>query len=101
MKNLKIKLDKEEKEILEAFDQGKLKRSPDSANQKKKLQAAAKATLDKNRNVNIRIPEWDLFRVKSIAARQGVPYQTLLSSLIHQFSNSQIEYNILREPKKG
>ncbi len=94
-----FKLDKEEREIEKALEQGKLKRSPDFEIQKKKLMRAAKNTLTKNKNVNLRISERDLFRVKSKAASQGVPYQTLLTSLIHQYSNDQIEYNVLREPK--
>jgi predicted DNA binding CopG/RHH family protein len=99
MQKSNYKLDKEEKEILKAFDQGKLKRSLDFPSQKKKLEAYAKNTIEKKHNINIRVSKIDLFRVKSRAAEQGIPYQTLISSLIHQYSNRRIDYNVLREPK--
>ena|SRR3989338_4089632 len=95
-----VELDDYEKEIEEGFEKNGFKRAPDFKRQMEKLRAAAKATLAKNKNVNIRISERDLTLIKSKAASQGIPYQTLLTSLIHQFSNNQIEYNVLREPKK-
>ena len=98
--NIDYDLDEEEKEIERAFAKGKFKRVPNFKNEMKKYRAAARATLAKTKNINIRISQGDLFKVKSHAGKQGIPYQTLLSSLIHQFSNEQIEYNVLREPKK-
>jgi len=53
----------------------------------------------KTKNINIRISQGDLFNIKSKAEKQGIPYQTLISSLIHQYTNNQIDYNILREPR--
>lgn len=45
----------------------------------------AQLTLNKTRNINIRIPEKDLVKIKSIAVEKGVPQQTLLASVIHQY----------------
>ena len=49
--------------------------------------SAAKATLDRTKNINIRISERDLQKLKGKAAEQGLPYQTLIASIIHQFNN--------------
>ncbi len=92
-------LDEYEQEIEEGLRKEGFKRIPNFKREMERYRAAAKATLAKNKNVNIRISEQDLSRIKSKAASQGVPYQTLLTSLIHQYSNNQIEYNVLREPK--
>ncbi|MDR3642784.1 MAG: CopG family antitoxin [Candidatus Doudnabacteria bacterium] len=95
-----LQLDKEEREIEEAFEKGSVERVLNYEEEKVKLEAAARATLEKTKNINIRISQGDLYNIKTKAAEQGVPYQTLISSLIHQFSNNRINYNILREPGK-
>ncbi len=93
-------LDDYEKEIEEGFEKEGFVSVPNFEEEKKKLMAAAKATLEKTKNINIRISQDDLYKVKNRAAQQGIPYQTLISSLIHQYSNNRIDYNVLREPKK-
>jgi predicted DNA binding CopG/RHH family protein len=85
MKN--IKLDKEEKEILEAFERDEFRSSKNVEQEKKRFQQYARNTLSKPRNINIRVHERDLQRIKSLAAEKGLPYQTFISSLLHQFSN--------------
>jgi|GEM_PF-113188 predicted DNA binding CopG/RHH family protein len=92
-------LDDYEAEIEEALDKGEFKRAPDFEAQKIKLMAAARATMEKVKNINIRISQGDLFEIQNKARKQGIPYQTLISSLIHQYSNNQIDYNVLREPR--
>ena len=94
-----LQLDEEEKEILKAFEQGRLKRVPNFKEEKAKLEAAARATLEKTKNINIRISAGDLYKVKSMAQERGIAYQTLLTSLIHQYSRGLIDYNVLREPR--
>lgn len=81
-KNSKLLLDQEEKEILDAYESGKMKPTRST----KALIAAAKETIKKNKNINIRISENDLDSIKFIAAREGLPYQTLLGSLIHKYA---------------
>lgn len=80
-------LDKEEKEILKAFEEGKLVRVKDFEKEKKKLMEAARNTLNKTRNINIRLTQRDLFKLKAKAIREGIPYQTLVSSILHRFTN--------------
>ena len=93
-------LDDYEKELSEALEKGEFKSVPNFEQEKRKLMEAARLTLAKTKNINIRISQGDLYTVKSKASEQGIPYQTLLSSLIHQYSRGRIDYNVLREPKK-
>jgi len=80
-----FELTKEERKILEDFEKGKLVGVKNIAKQKKLYQKYAKNTLNKTRNINIRLSEKVLAKLKTEAAQQGVPYQTLASSLLHQF----------------
>ena len=81
------KLDAEELEILEAYNNGKLNGSPVS----KLMMTAAKETLKKNKNINIRISENDLESIKLLAAREGMPYQTLIGSLLHKYASGYLK----------
>ena len=74
-------LDEEEKEILEAYESGKLASAPVP----EAMVLAAKETMKKNKNINIRISENDLEAIKLLAAKEGMPYQTLIGSLIHKY----------------
>lgn len=85
-----FELDKYEKDILEKFERGQLKRTKDSPRRKKELREAAGLTLIKTKNINLRLSTKDLHKVRSKAAEQGIPYQTLLASLIHQYTSGKI-----------
>lgn len=84
-------LDKEERELLDAYNKGEFKSVSNLEEEKQKLAAIARATLNKNRNINIRITEKDLLKLKARAAAKGLPYQTLVSSVLHQYSNYKIK----------
>lgn len=84
-----IKLNKEEKEILEAFDLRKLKRTKNVEKEKRRYQQVARQTFSKPRSINIRLSERDLQKVKALAAEKGLPYQTFISSLLHQLSDKK------------
>ncbi|OGE98609.1 hypothetical protein A2814_01440 [Candidatus Nomurabacteria bacterium RIFCSPHIGHO2_01_FULL_38_19] len=79
-------LDEYEEEILRAYEKGKLKSVPNAKREISRYQAYAKTTLDKTKNINIRISERDLLKVKALALKKGLPYQTLISSIVHQHS---------------
>ena len=57
----------------------------------KKYQSSARRFLNKNKKVNIRYLEWDYNRIKIRAAEEGLPYQTLVSSLIHKYITGQLK----------
>ncbi|MBI2596431.1 hypothetical protein HYW46_06920 [Candidatus Daviesbacteria bacterium] len=77
-------LDPEEEEILKAFEEGKLVRVKNFARVKKELMTAAKNTLNKTKNINIRLSEKDLYKLKTKAAEEGLPYQTYAASVLHK-----------------
>ncbi len=77
-------LDKEEKELLEAFENGEFVPVANQEKEKAMAMAAAKATLNKTRNINIRLSERDLYKLKAKAIEEGIPYQTLASSILHK-----------------
>jgi len=85
------KLDKEEKQILKDYKAGKFVSVKNKKKEIAKYQKCARAMLNKNRNVNVRVSERDLLKIKARAFERGMPYQTLIASLLHQFSNRRIK----------
>ena len=84
-----FELNKEEKKILTDFDKGNFISVGRIKSEGVKYQNYAKSTLNKSKNINIRLSEKDLQKVKSKAVEKGLPYQTLLASLIHQYVDKQ------------
>jgi len=76
-------LDEYESEILDAFESGKLKPVKSQSD----YQMIAHNTMRKNRKINIRISENDLSALQRRAARDGIPYQTLIGSVLHKFAS--------------
>ena len=79
-----FELNKEEQEILESVERDEWKPVKNLAKEKKRLMQIAKNTLNKTKNINLRLSERDLQKLKAKAAREGIPYQTLAASLIHR-----------------
>ena len=80
-----MKLDKDEKELLSSFERGEWKSVKDLSRSKKYYQDVARETLRKDKRINIRLSQKDLEGIQAKAAREGMPYQTLISSIIHKF----------------
>lgn len=87
-------LDPEEEQILKDFEDGKYVRVKNFEQEKKRLQEIARNTLDKKKNINIRLSERDLHKLKVKAAEDGIPYQTLVGSVLHRFANKQTSSNL-------
>lgn len=83
-------LDKEEREIATAYESGKLKPLKGAARTKlmNELRQAARASLERNKSVNLRLTERDLILIKRKATEEGLPYQTLISSIVHKYAGS-------------
>ena len=77
-------IDDYELAILDAFDKGKL-RSVATKSELAKIKAAARATTIKDRRVNIRLSSGDLVDIQTRALEEGVPYQTLIASVLHKY----------------
>jgi len=78
-------LDEEEKDILESYERGEWIPIKNPKAEIKKLRQYARNTLQKDKRINIRMSSKDLDQVQIIAVQEGIPYQTLISSIIHKY----------------
>ena len=83
------KVDEYELEVLEAYEKGHLK-SIATKTELAKLRAAARATTIKDRRVNIRLSAGDLRDIQVKALEEGVPYQTLIASVLHKYVTGRL-----------
>lgn len=86
-----MKLDEYEKELLELEEKGLIESSKPSSAERRALMSAAKQTLQKDKRINIRISNRDLVSLKRKANRAGMPYQTLISSVLHRYISGDIK----------
>jgi predicted DNA binding CopG/RHH family protein len=86
----KIEFDKEEQEILDSFERGEWKSVLDVKSEIDKHRAYARNTLKKDKRVNIRISSKDLAEIQTLAIEDGLPYQTLISSILHRYVTGRL-----------
>jgi len=84
------RLDREERHLLGAFKHGKLRATASAGRARVGLQRAARARLRKEARINIRLSREDLEGIRLRAADEGLPYQTLVSSLLHKFVTGRL-----------
>lgn len=84
------KLDRDEQEILRAYEKGKLVSARPSRAQLNAFREAARATFIKSRRVNIRLSPADLMDIQARAYEEGVPYQTLIASVLHKYVTGRL-----------
>lgn len=82
-------LDSYERKVLRAFEKGQLK-SVATKGELEELKAAARATAIKDRRVNIRLSSVDLSDIQVKALEEGVPYQTLIASVLHKYVTGRL-----------
>lgn len=80
-------LTKEEKQILKDYEDGKFVPVKNLNRVKGELKLVAKNTLDKTKNINIRITKKVLYKLRRKAMEEGIPYQTLASSILHKYTS--------------
>jgi predicted DNA binding CopG/RHH family protein len=80
-----LKLQQDELELLASYEAEEWKSAKKFKEQKEQYRAYARATFRKDKRVNIRISEKDLLDLQKRAVRQGIPYQTLISSVLHKY----------------
>jgi len=85
-----MKLTKEELAILESVEKGEWRQIPSFQKEARRYEQSARATLRKDRRVNIRMTETDLVRLQKRAVEEGLPYQTLISSILHKYINGRL-----------
>ena len=86
----KIKLDKAERGILKSFERGEWTPVKDPRQELARHRRYAKNTLRKDRRVNIRISSRDLEELQAIAMEEGIPYQTLMGSVLHRYASGRL-----------
>jgi len=84
------KLDKGEKELLESVEAGEWDSISDLKDEIIKSKQYAKATFKKDKRLNIRISKHDLNALKIRALEQGMPYQTLVSTILHKYTTGRL-----------
>ena len=86
-------MDAEERDILDRFEKGELRPALDVDQEMEAAQEAARSTFKKSRRVNLRVTERDYMLVHAKAREEGIPYQTLLSSIIHKYVTGRLSEN--------
>lgn len=94
MKKQNLVLDKDEKKILRDYEKGKYVSEPNFKKRKKGYEEIAKYTLKKTKNINIRLSPRDLHRIKVKAVENGLPYQTLVSTVLHQYADNMLTVSL-------
>ena len=85
-----MRLTPEEQSLLDSVERGEWQRVPDFPQESARYRETARATLRKDKRVNIRMSERDLVRLQKTAAQEGLPYQTLISSVLHKYINGRL-----------
>ncbi|MDZ7699382.1 MAG: antitoxin [Deltaproteobacteria bacterium] len=86
----KPKLDKEERELLDSYERGEWKSVKNLKEEIEKHRGYARQTLKKDKRVNIRISSMVLDELQTRAVEDGMPYQTLISSILHRFVTGRL-----------
>jgi predicted DNA binding CopG/RHH family protein len=85
------KLSAEEKAIIDAIESGRANSVADVENEKNRYAQIAAAQMNKKKAISIRLLASDLERIKAKSLSQGLPYQTLISALVHQYAIGKIK----------
>jgi predicted DNA binding CopG/RHH family protein len=80
-----MKYDKEEHEILDAYEAGEIKLTTPSKKEIEAIKTAAESTFKKDKRVTIRLYDHDYKGIQKKALQMGIPYQTLISGIIHRY----------------
>jgi predicted DNA binding CopG/RHH family protein len=93
-KSQQIDLDHEEKELLSSFEKDEWKTIKNVEKGKVRARKTAAKTLRKDVRINIRLSSTDIFNIKQIAAFEGLPYQTLIASVLHKYAAGHLGLKI-------
>ena len=86
-----MKMDADERELLESVERGEWKSAKGGKRERSQYSRYAKATFRKDRRLNIRLSSKDLEAIQKRALAEGLPYQTLISSLLHKYASGRIK----------
>lgn len=91
------KLDREEQALLDAYDSGDFVSDLDSG-RRDYLAKMAEETFKKNKRINIRIASRDLAALQRRALEEGLPYQSLISSVLHKYVSGGLKDVVSDKP---
>ena len=83
-------IDQEEKDVMESIERGEWRSVKNINQEKNKAILAARNTLKKDKRINLRLTQKDYHQIQIKAIEEGVPYQTLISSLVHKYLNGSL-----------
>jgi len=86
-----MKLSKEEKDLLKSYENDEWESIKDFKKKKAEYQRYARNTAAKNKRINIRLSEKDLANLKAKSLEEGMPYQTLVGSIIHKYVSGKLK----------
>jgi predicted DNA binding CopG/RHH family protein len=87
----KVKLDKEEAMLEKEIENGEWVAVPDMEREIAEMRMHAHNSMSKNKKINLRLSDWDYNKIKVKAVQEGLPYQTLISGLIHKYLTGQLK----------
>ena len=96
----KVRLSKDEKKLLDSVESGKFESTLTKA-RRKELEAAATNTFKKDKRINIRLSNRDLIAVQSRASEEVIPYQPLVSSIIHRYVSGSLRDIVANKKGQG
>lgn len=86
---------KEEQYILDVLESGRMHFTTPSKKEIEKIKTAADKTFKKDRRITIRLYDHDFIGIQKKAMEMGLPYQTLISGIIHRYVEGDIKINTL------
>ena len=83
-------IDQEEKELMESIENDEWRSIKNFKKEKENAELAARNTLKKDKRINLRLTQKDYHQIQVKAIEEGIPYQTLISSIIHKYLNGSL-----------
>lgn len=83
-------IDQEEKDLMESIERDEWQPVKNFDSERKKAIEAARNTLRKDKRINLRLSQKDYHQIQIKAIEEGIPYQTLISSIVHKYLNGSL-----------
>jgi predicted DNA binding CopG/RHH family protein len=83
-------IDQEENDLMESIERDDWQPVQNFEKEKEKAIAAARNTLKKDKRINLRLTQKDYHQIQIKAIQEGIPYQTLISSIVHKYLNGSL-----------
>ena len=89
-KKLYVPLDQEEEDLMKSLEDNEWETVKNLEQEKRVAITAARNTLKKDKRINLRLTQKDYQQIQIKAIEEGIPYQTLISSLVHKYLNGSL-----------